>query len=262
MSLSALKNGFCCKLIRTGRRRGSKPPQSCSVMLLSTLKHDIIPRFTHSKHTKVSQYQIFKNSQAERRLPTQDLPIIIPFFCDRLACAILIPCDIVRMSAGIKNKDDGMKDISGCFCKQRPCASRLLPRLKTSMEEHAISQVSEVTFVKLLVSSRIVTIWTRFLTRGGINHESVTHTKWRMIKPLSCDWQTDRWTLATRPSKLPQIWSQQSQSCSLWEETNSNKVWISPFFSPTRGALSPPRCLSTDEMQYLAFINDWLSFLL
>lgn len=262
MSLSALKNCFFCKLIRTGRRRGSKPLQSCSVMLLSTLKHDIIPRFTHSKHTKLSQYQIFKNSQAERRLPTQDLPIIIPFFCDRLACAILIPCDIVRMSAGIKNIDDGMKDISGCFCKQRPCASRLLPRLKTSMEEHAISQVSEVTFVKLLVSSRIVTIWTRFLTRGGINHESVTHTKWRMIKPLSCDWQTDRWTLATRPSKLPQIWSQQSQSCSLWEETNSNKVWISPFFFPTRGALSPPRCLSTDEMQYLAFINDWLSFLL
>lgn len=39
-----------------------------------------------------------------------------------------------------------------------------------------------------------------------------------------------------------------------------NKFWISLLFS--RGVLFPPRFLSSDEMQHLAFINDWLSFLL
>lgn len=34
---------------------------------------------------------------------------------DRLAYAILIPCDIVRMSTGIKNGDNSKKDRSGRF---------------------------------------------------------------------------------------------------------------------------------------------------
>lgn len=165
------------------------------------------------------------------------------------------------MSAGIKNKDDGMKDTSGCFCKQRLCASRLLPRLKTSMEEHAISQVSEVTFVKLLVSSRIITIWTRFLTRGGNKSWIYNTCQMLHIKPSSCDWQTDRWTLATRPSNFPKFDPNRVRAADCGRKRTPTESEFLLFF-PTRGALSPPRRPSTDEMQYLAFINDWLSFLL